>query len=36
MYPQAEVAGHAQDSLEPEEFAYKIVSAQLVGTGIKF
>jgi transglutaminase-like putative cysteine protease len=36
MYPQAEVGGHAQDSLEPEEFAYKIVSAQLVGTGIKF
>ena len=36
MYPQAEVAGHPQDSLEPEEFAYKIVSAQLVGTGIKF
>jgi transglutaminase-like putative cysteine protease len=36
MYPQAEVAGHLQDSLEPEEFAYKIASAQLVGTGIKF
>jgi transglutaminase-like putative cysteine protease len=36
MYPQAEVAGHARDSLEPQEFAYKIISAQLVGTGIKF
>ena len=36
MYPQAEVAGHARDSLEPEEFSYKILSAQLVGTGIKF
>ncbi|MBA4142226.1 MAG: transglutaminase family protein [Nitrosospira sp.] len=36
MYPQAEVAGHERDSLEPEEFAYKIVSSQLVGTGVKF
>ncbi|SEP24228.1 transglutaminase family protein [Nitrosovibrio sp. Nv6] len=36
MYPQAEVSGHQQDSLEPAEFTYKIVSLQLVGTGIKF
>jgi transglutaminase-like putative cysteine protease len=36
MYPEAEVAGHAQDSLEPQNFAYKIVSGQLVGTGVKF
>jgi len=36
MYPQAEVAGHERDSLEPAEFAYKITSSRLVGTGIKF
>jgi len=36
MYPQAEVAGHERDSLEPAEFAYKIVSSRLVGTGVKF
>lgn len=36
MYPQAEVAGHQQDSLEPAEFIYKIVSSELVGTGVKF
>jgi transglutaminase-like putative cysteine protease len=36
MYPQAEVGGHERDSLDPEEFTYKIVSARLVGTGVKF
>lgn len=36
MYPQAEIAGHARDSLEPAEFAYQIVSSELVGTGVKF
>jgi transglutaminase-like putative cysteine protease len=36
MYPQAEIAGHQRDSLEPAEFAYKIVSSELVGTGVKF
>jgi transglutaminase-like putative cysteine protease len=36
MYPEAEVAGHARDSLEPQDFAYKIISAELVGTGVKF
>ncbi|SFO39429.1 transglutaminase-like domain-containing protein [Nitrosospira briensis] len=36
MYPQAEVSGHQQDSLEPAEFSYKIVSSRLVGTGVKF
>ena len=30
MYPQAEIAGHQRDSLEPAEFAYKIVSSELV------
>ena len=36
MYPQAEIAGHERDSLDPAEFAYKIVSSELVGTGVKF
>jgi transglutaminase-like putative cysteine protease len=36
MYPQAEIAGHARDSLEPAEFAYQIVSLELIGTGVKF
>ena len=36
MYPEAEVAGHQRDSLEPQDFAYKITSAELIGTGIKF
>jgi transglutaminase-like putative cysteine protease len=36
MYPQAEIAGQERDSLDPAEFAYKIVSSELVGTGVKF
>ncbi|SFW19513.1 transglutaminase-like domain-containing protein [Nitrosovibrio sp. Nv17] len=36
MYPQADVSGHIQDSLEPAEFVYQIVSSELVGTGVKF
>ena len=36
MYPQAEIAGHERDSLDPAGFAYKIVSSELVGTGVKF
>ncbi|HEX8873921.1 MAG TPA: transglutaminase domain-containing protein [Nitrosospira sp.] len=36
MYPEAEVAGRARDSLEPQDFAYKIISSELIGTGIKF
>lgn len=34
-YPYAEIDGRQQDSLEPETFSYKIVSAVLVGTGAK-
>ncbi|MDF0678197.1 MAG: transglutaminase domain-containing protein [Nitrosomonas sp.] len=34
-YPHAEIDGRLQDSLEPESFSYKIVSAILVGTGAK-
>ena len=35
MYPHAEIGSHQQDSLEPAEFTYKIVSTELVGTGAK-
>lgn len=34
-YPYAEIDGRQQNSLEPETFSYKIVSAVLVGTGAK-
>lgn len=36
MYPEAEVAGRKLDGLDPAAFAYKIVSSELVGTGVKF
>jgi transglutaminase-like putative cysteine protease len=35
MYPHAEISGQEQDSLSPAEFSYKIISAKLVGTGVK-
>lgn len=35
LYPHAEIDGRQQDSLEPETFSYKIMSAALVGTGAK-
>ncbi len=35
MYPHAEIDSHQQDSLEPAEFTYKIISTELVGTGAK-
>lgn len=35
MYPHAEIGNHQQDSLEPAEFTYKIVSTELIGTGAK-
>jgi len=35
MYPHAEISGKQQDSLAPAEFTYKIISAKLVGTGVK-
>ena len=36
MYPHAEIGGQQQDSLEPAQFVYSIVSAELVGTGAQF
>jgi transglutaminase-like putative cysteine protease len=36
MYPEAEIAGKKRDSLDPAEFSYKIVSSELLGTGVKF
>lgn len=36
MYPHAEIGKQEQDSLDPAKFAYKILSAELVGTGAKF
>lgn len=36
MYPYAEIDGKALDSLDHENFAYKITSGELVGTGAKF
>ncbi|SOD19495.1 transglutaminase-like domain-containing protein [Nitrosomonas ureae] len=36
MYPHAEIDGNSLDNLDPENFSYKIISAELVGTGIKF
>ena len=36
MYPQAEIDGKLLDSLDHENFSYKITSAELVGTGAKF
>lgn len=36
MYPHAEIDGNLLDNLDHENFSYKITSAELVGTGIKF
>ncbi len=36
MYPHAEVGNQVQDSLQPEEFSYKIISSELIGTGARF
>ena len=36
MYPHAEVGNQVQNSLQPDEFAYKIISAELISTGAKF
>lgn len=36
LFPHAEIDGKQQDSLEPQAFSYKILSAALVGTGAKF
>lgn len=35
LYPHAEIDGRQQDSLEPQAFSYKIMSAALIGTGAK-
>lgn len=35
MYPHAEIGKEQQDSLDPPKFVYKILSAELVGTGVK-
>lgn len=36
MFPHAEIDGKTLDSLDPENFSYKISSAELIGTGAKF
>lgn len=36
MYPHAEIDGKVLDCLDPENFSYKITSAELIGTGAKF
>jgi len=36
MYPHAEVGNQIQNSLQPDEFSYKIISAELISTGAKF
>ncbi len=36
MYPHAEVGDEIQNSLQPDEFTYKIISAELISTGAKF
>ena len=36
MYPHAEIDNQIQNSLQPDEFSYQIVSAELIGTGAKF
>jgi transglutaminase-like putative cysteine protease len=36
MYPHAELGNQIQNSLRSEEFAYKIISAELISTGAKF
>ena len=36
MYPHAEVGNQVQNSLQPEEFSYKIISSELIGTGTRF
>ncbi|MDO9312853.1 MAG: transglutaminase, partial [Nitrosomonas sp.] len=35
MFPHAEIDGKTLDSLDPENFSYKITSAELIGTGVK-
>ncbi len=35
LYPHAEIDGQQLDSLDPQAFSYKIISAALVGTGAK-
>ncbi len=36
MYQHPEIDKQIQDSLNPEGFSYKILSAELIGTGAKF
>jgi transglutaminase-like putative cysteine protease len=36
MYPHAEVGNQIQNSLQPDDFSYKIISAELISTGAKF
>ncbi len=36
LFPHAEIDGRSQDSLDSENFSYRIVSAELIGTGAKF
>lgn len=36
MYPHAEVGNQIQNSLQPDEFSYKIISSELIGTGARF
>lgn len=36
LFPHAEIDGQSLDSLDAENFSYKILSAELVGTGAKF
>lgn len=36
LFPHAEIDGQALDSLDAENFSYKILSAELVGTGLQF
>ena len=36
MFPHAEIDGKTLDNLDPENFSYKITSAELIGTGAKF
>lgn len=36
LFPHAEIDNQPLDSMDPENFGYKIIAAELVGTGAKF
>ncbi len=36
LFPHAEIDNQPLDSMDPENFSYKIITAELVGTGAKF